>query len=822
MPTPEEILAQYEKLALHEANEAETRLKVINDVLYSVLGWTHADVKVEERVSEDGQTTWADYVLRTGMTAFVVEAKKVGVALVEAPNVRRAQLAGKFVSGATGEAIIQARDYARKLSLPFAVVTNGDRWIIFPATRVDGVSFKDSSAIVFGSLKSALQDDYAEFYDLLSRKAVIGGSLENELLGRIENQIEDRRLNRFFTSSFSRISRHSLFPLIEDAVATAFTEDVVNADAGLLEKCYVKTPERVRFDHRIKLHIAKRRSVTLKAAMRPLREKDAAVVAMVTGAAARARPLALLVLGQVGAGKTTFLEYTKKVGAKEVFEPDSGKAYPHWMYIDFRSYSSDQSSIRFLCSSLKELINLDPFLNDYERCTKHAYKAEFDALFKGPLYLLAHDEGERKRRITSLLMADYEQTQPYVEKVLKYVAENAPVFLIIDNVDQFEDEEVQARIFGDAMSLAQKLKLNLVCSMREATYVKHKATATFDAFDFDPITIDPPNIQAVLSNRFFVARNLLRGKSVSFTAENGALVHVSDLGVVIDLVQASVLGTELGNLIEVLATSDVRLALRMTREFLRSGWTASGKALRVYQATGKYRMPQHEALRAIMIGSQQVYFEEFSVLGNPFDSRLAKSEAQLLRLYVLAAIVNLSSERSFRHLEGEVIRDSVREIGFGDDLVKKVLEDLCRLRFMHTTSHDAPTFQSNYVVSRLGGYIVRHFIADMMYLENVMMDTFIADDEVWRTIKEQTSAIYAERDIIERVRKRKIRCETFYLYMRALYDVLHNESIRRGLPKEWCTNPIRSAQRDFELNLTRAMSSARRSYGAQSQITVER
>jgi hypothetical protein len=73
MPTPAEIVAQYGHLKLQEANEAETRLKVINDVLYSVLGWTHADVQVEQRVSEDGSTTWADYVLKTGMTGIVVE-----------------------------------------------------------------------------------------------------------------------------------------------------------------------------------------------------------------------------------------------------------------------------------------------------------------------------------------------------------------------------------------------------------------------------------------------------------------------------------------------------------------------------------------------------------------------------------------------------------------------------------------------------------------------------------------------------------------------------------------------------------------------------
>jgi hypothetical protein len=472
--------------------------------------------------------------------------------------------------------------------------------------------------------------------------------------------------------------------------------------------------------------------------------------------------------------------------------------------------------MKFLCDALKVSINKAPFLSDYERCVRHAYKDEIDALFKGPLYLLANDEGERKRRVSALLMADYEQTQPYVEKILKYAAERTPVFLIIDNVDQHEEEGVQSSVFGDAMALAQKLKLNLICSMR-ATYVKNKTSAIFDAFDFDPISIDPPNVQAVLSKRFFVARTLLRGTPASFVAENGATVHVSDLGVVIELVQSSVLGTELGNLIEVLATSDIRLALRMTREFLRSGWTASGKAFRVYQATGRYVMPQHEALRAIMIGTQQVYFEEFSAIGNPFDSRLAKSEAQLLRLYVLAAIVNMSGARSFRHLDGEEIRSRVREIGFGDNLIKKVLDDLCRLRFMHTTSHGAPTFESDYVVSRLGGYVAQRFIADLMFLENVMMDTFIADEKVWGALKQQTDKIYAERDIIKRIRVRKARAQEFYSYMTKLYDVLHDESVRRGLPREWCTHPLKMLEKDFQANLLRVMASAERHYGPQAE-----
>ena len=55
----------YGQLALSNANEAETRLKVIDDVVFSVLGWQKQDVSVEERVSEDGNTRFADYIIRT-------------------------------------------------------------------------------------------------------------------------------------------------------------------------------------------------------------------------------------------------------------------------------------------------------------------------------------------------------------------------------------------------------------------------------------------------------------------------------------------------------------------------------------------------------------------------------------------------------------------------------------------------------------------------------------------------------------------------------------------------------------------------------------
>lgn len=808
-----EILSRYENLALHEANEAETRLKVIDQILFDLLSWTHDDVTVEERVSQDNSTTYADYVFRTGMTAFVVEAKKMGITFSDVPNKRRASLRGKILSGVTGEAIKQARQYAAHLGIPFSIVTNGAQWIIFPAQRTDQVPINESSAIIFPSLRSVLLDDFFEFEALLSRSSIIQGSLEQELLGRIEDQLEHRRLNTFFTTGFSYKKRNSIYPFIEDAIVTAFTEDIIRSNTDILQKCYVNTADRIKFDKKIRMHIQKREAVAPTTPARPLKGKrPQALDAIIAEAQKRSRPVAVLILGTVGAGKTTFIHYTRNISARELFKPTPDRPFPHWLYIDMRGLPPSQNPSSFIYASLRELMAADDFLSSYERCIGPAYKQDMKALFSGPLYLLADDESERKKRASDLIFSDYQNVSPYVTKILSYCAKNASVFIIIDNIDQFEHEKVQANIFSDAIAIGQSMGANIILAMRDSTYVKQKHSPIFDAFDFDPIYIDPPHIMSVLSRRFFLSKNLVAGRQADFVAENGANVHVSDLSVFVDIVQESVLGTEVGELIDVMATADVRLALRMTREFLQYGYTAPEKALRERQAGRPYILPKHEALRAIMLGNQEVYADEYSVVGNPFDAKLSNSNSQLLRLFILSALVNYSSDCSFQYVTGGDIQNAIRNIGFSDDVCVSILRDLCTHRFAYTAAHGEATLEANFMPSRLGGYVVRELIGNFAFIENVLVDTFISDTGIWHELKRLTHDIYGERNILRRLEIRCERAKLFFDYMKHSYIRLREESVRRGLPREWCCNPLEDIETTFDKNIERAKDSARRNY----------
>ena len=811
-----DLLSKYAHLKLSSANEAETRLKLIDSIFFGLLDWTYEDVTVEERVTEDDKSTYTDYIFRTANTAFVVEAKKVGISFQSVGDSRKARLSGRLVEGRTGEAIRQARDYCRKKSIQFAVVTNGAQWLIFPGVRTDQVSFSQSSVLIFDSLTRVLGEEFDDFYGLLSRDAVVNGNLELELLGRSEDQFEERRLGSFYRTIRVR-TPNPLYPLLHEAIVQSFADSIIERDDDLLAKCYVSSADRVRFDRKINMHLQREESLFSTSPKKPLRRtKDAkALSETLKGAAESSRALAVLVLGPVGAGKTTYLHYSRRVAAANYFQTRSDRLYPQWLEIDFRQFATDESLVDFIYRNILRHMQDDPLLSDWGRAIRPAYSKKIESLRKGPLFLLARDEAVFEARIAEMIAEDYQSAKPYVDLVLSWCGSHVPVFLVVDNVDQLEDSQTQSNIFAASIAITSRIGAHLVVSLRESTYVEHRHSPVFDAFDFDPVQIEPPQIFPVLSKRFFVARNLLKGRSGEFTTPGGAVVKAEDLLQFIGMVQKSVLGTEVGAQIEVLADGDVRLALRMTREFLETGYTDPAKAIQVAASGRDYVLPKHEALRSIILGNRPVYSEQYSVIGNPFDARLSRTGAQLLRIFILNALVRMSSDGKFRNLDGLRIKDACNKVGFSDDYILQVLKDLCRLNFLHTSSHGPASLNASFFPSRLGGHVVRELMANMTFVENVMMDTFIDDTTVWEELRALSDEIRADRNITRRVRRRVQRVKAFYDFMVASYIPLQEEAQRRALPSEWCGSALSEAKEKLWQACNNAIESSERNYPAQ-------
>lgn len=810
----DEALDRLSEISMQDANEADTRQKLIDHILYEVLDWEPTDISFELRTGEDGKTQYLDYLLQTAQSSILIEAKRIGKDFSSLPKNRSGLLKETWNRGDVKSCINQARDYGRSKGVGFCICTNGDSWILFPINRRDLVSFEDSSAVIFKSIKDDIKPNIEEFYELLSRSSVIDGSLENKLLGSEKNQIETRRLNEIHDHSFADYKRNSVFKFIEDELTAAFSEDLISTNPNLLAKAYVSTPQRIRFDERIRMNIRKKDHAWTKTPIKPMKKggmSDAATI--ISEKKISTRPIALLCLGLVGAGKTTFLNYVRNVSAKEYFFESDDKPSPHWIHVDFRDFILGESPNDLISQTVFDYCTKNYFLRDGKRCVQFAYKNEIDALKVGALsFMDEEDAKETNKKIAEFILEEYKNKEPYARKIIKYAAQNAPVFLVIDNVDQIIDEDSQSQIFLDSLSFARSENLNLILSMRDFTYIKNRTSPIFDAFDFDQIYIDAPDIQSVLSKRFTIAKELLSGKSFNFDFDGKRFV-VDDASILIDVLSESILDTEVGRIIEICATGDTRLALRMTRQFLQYGYSSSEKAVGTYLDTGKYRLPPHEAIRAVMFGNQSIYKDEFSPIGNPFDTRFGKSETQFLRIYLLSILVSAASDRRFDGIEAESLIENLEKIGFSRRSTVDTIKQLIDFRLVFTKSHQPLSDESMLVPSRFAGYMVRSLISQLTFIENVLFDTFISDDEVWTKIKSSVRLIKITRDRIKRLEKRSEVSELFFDYVNSEVQKIVDEASRRGLPAIYCMNPVASVESAFKRNIMSAIYSAKRNYG---------
>lgn len=768
---------------LYEANEATTRKRVIDVMLEKVLGWNMIkDIEYEERVSEDGETTYADYILRTATTGIVVEAKKIGISFELPSNKRTCLLGGAIAKSLAGEATQQARDYARKKSVPFAVATNGTTWIIFPAVRTDGVSFEQTQAHIFKDLAD-VESRFVSFWNLLSRQRVIEGGLEETLFGQDAKHI-DRRLISVFREPGFRIGRNAVYEHIEPAVSMALTDESILEDVEGLQFCYVRTSERLKFDARLKTHIADIKPNLERTVIRPRRtkQKNEYLEEVIGSTEVKRQPRFIMVLGPVGAGKTTFLQYTKLISAAKIID---GKI--PWLYVDFKEATVQDNPRQYIFNSLLTSIENDEEfrLGSWEESVSKAYAPIIENLKKGPLALLAEsDPVEFKKELSKKIYEDSKAVVPYVKTILSHVSSERPSFLVVDNVDQIPSTEYQQQVFLETQSAARIMGLNAIICLRDTTYIDHIKSPVFDAFQVDTLYIDPPQVAPVLSRRFAYAEKFLHNHKATIVSETGKSFIVDDLGCFFKILTSSLLDEETGYLIEVLSHNDIRHGLTLVRNFLASGHTSADNALFLCATGGDYRFKAHEFFKGAVFGQRQYYREEESVLANVFDSHAGAKATQLLRLFLISKLKKLGASEGFAGLLMRDIEHDLYQIGISREVVYDVVSSLIKFGMIRTSSGHELSDSSSILTTRLGAYAAQELSARFHYFEPCMIDANISDDETWELLQEMTKVVESERGI-ERIKARVERARIFLEYLKQLENEWNLSCKRFSLDSSW-------------------------------------
>lgn len=303
-------------------NEAETRFHYIDVLLTDCLGWERTDIPVEKYLSGER----SDYELGSP-TALILEAKRDAVHF-EIPVRKQTDLLVPIrqlmgLSDEAKTAIEQVQGYCGRRGVRYAAICNGPQLVVFVATRTDGKVPFDGRALVIDGFKQ-LREEFSLIFNLISPL----GATSNKLLAYLDANgiagIPDKistRLANHPSFRYQSTSQNSL-----RMVAELLLEDIARTEEleeRFYRECYCESGPLAQ-DALVSKNLLRTRYAALfhpseeAPAVVPVKSKGKAVSSEILAESLSRRPIILL--GDVGVGKTSFIKNLMLVEAEEEFK----------------------------------------------------------------------------------------------------------------------------------------------------------------------------------------------------------------------------------------------------------------------------------------------------------------------------------------------------------------------------------------------------------------------------------------------------------------------------------------------------------------------
>jgi len=749
-----EFIAQRDIL---QSNEAQTRFDVIDRLIREVFSWPSGQVDVEVHAAGE-RKGYVDYLLKSGDEAIVIEAKKAGAAFPSPTRRKQLKLSGSVLSAAAiGEAIQQAQEYGDRKECRIIVVTNGLCWCAF-SRQAD---YSEAYAHLFFPFEDIA--DAEALFNVLSLSQVELGSLATitHVLPRTEN-----RLLSVVRDADARVDRNNIADFLIPALDNALYADALLQNTDALKKCFVTTEARAKFDSHLAMHLADIKSPLVTPAKRIKTGKSHGPLEKLVadGQPAAYAPPVTLIIGPVGAGKTTYLKHFEVVAGLDVLR----KRKAHWVYVDMEALGRLGNPREFVYAKLLEYLGADhPDHNmDFQSLVAPAYKNEIERMSRGPLAPIRQNRELFQQKISEHITRDYDAVEPYVDRVFRHLAEKELCIIVLDNVDLYEDDILETTVFSEGLALSKRVLAHVIVSLRDTTYVKHKTDPTFDAFELRKLWLDPPPFKAVLSSRLSYSRAILKDKHVRVPLSNSMFLDIPNLADFFDIVQRSILQGHMGDHVAAFADTNIRKGLDLVTNFLTSGHIQADRAISSFlKRKTTYYFPRHEIFKGMMLGQWKHYKEGRAECLNLMDARMGSRRLSLLRLQICALLYGRAQNAETVETHIQECCQQLAALGASEGQITECISDLVKYRIVRSVRADKLGPASMLVLAPCGGYYCQHLSRTFEYAEACLLDTAIEDGDRWSELSDLTGRIERCGSIPDRMTLRVKRMECFMGYL---------------------------------------------------------
>lgn len=742
-----------------DRNEATTRLHLIDTLFLQCLGWTKDDVRAEE--SQDGEYT--DYSFMAPRRMLIVEAKREGDYFELPVGTKRLErpipaLCRDYPN--VKKALEQVAGYCQKRGVQFGAVCNGHQIITFIACRNDGVAPLDGRALVFSNLEE-MKDNFLQFWEALSKPAVQDKKLLTRLVGDTGPRIPPKLAAEI--TNYPGLKGRNVFQTDLQILSEFVMEDVARSpelEERFLRECYCKSGALSQHSLVAKQILEARYAGLFDndiggPAVTPATKRDGISPELFAESLSR-RPIILL--GDIGVGKTTFIRNLIRIEAARIFENavalhiDLGSR--GILAMDLRQFILDE-----IARQLRERYQIDIEERNFVRSV---YNLEIQR-FKRSVYgdLMAANKMTYKHREISFLEEKLQKREEHIKYSFQNIAkgQKKQIVFFIDNADQ-RTEDIQEQAFLISQEIAQTWPVTVFVALRPTTFHRSLRSGLLSGYHPKAFTISPPRIDTVLDSRLKFSIKIASGEMPLSSLGSGVGVQLHALEKIMRSFQESLKQPNaLIEFIDNIAGGNVRLALDLVRQFFGSGYVDTEKIVDVYDKSGRYYVALHEFLRAVIYGDAAYYEPSQSYIANIFDIGWPDPKEHFLTPVLISFLQNeglKSGHEGF--VEVGRIYERLQAFGFTADqidhaLVRSMRKKLIEAGWGRLPDVTEPMPQALRATS-VGVYHIRRLIQFFSYVDAMVVDTPILEQPT----REQIGDVH-------QINERLSRAEIFRQYL---------------------------------------------------------
>jgi hypothetical protein len=749
-------------------NEATTRLQLIDKMLLECLGWER-DYIESERYNHGEYT---DYELGIPQKRIIIEAKREGITFELPTGFTKVTCALKTIYNldeSIRSAIDQVMRYCNERGIPIATVTNGHQYILFICNRQDGIPPMDGSSLVFSSLRNILEN-FRLFWNSLS----FAGIEENKVLKILKGDNTIPAPDKLSAKIVNYPGFKNRNPIAAELqiLGGLFLEDIGKIPASekeFVESTYCMSGALSQYALVSKEILGTRytsyfekesrgsiESVTTKHGINEDLKND-----LFTAGLSR-RPIILI--GDVGVGKSMFIKHLLYVGAKKELENTIV------IYLDFGAKPTfakelDKYIINEISNQLLEKYNIDIYEKNF---IYGVYNLEIER-FNKSIYSQYKESDPIKYKDKEIEHIDNLSKDPenHLKACLKHIVKGRKkqVVIFLDNVDQ-RTYEFQDKVFLISQSLAEEWPVVAFITLRPDTFAKSKSAGTLAAYQPRIFTIDPPRVDRVVRKRLDYALNKLKDFGNLSNLLGNVQVDSNTLEKYIEmLIQTFEKSGEIIEFIDNLSNGNLRKVIEYIGIFVGSAHVDSRKILKIINDTGEYRLPLHEFLRALIFKDNEYYNPEDSVFINIYEISNDNVKGHFIILFILA-IVEKNGKKNLNEgfIETKEIYKILQEIGYNEKEI-----EISLFRCIKNSLLAAPNYEEDIAPIRLrilpaGAYTLLKLGCMFTYIDSIIIDTPIVYHEYREKIHD-----------IQTIDERISRVEIFLEYLEKSWEGINSE-----------------------------------------------